>query len=61
MANCSASPKPVGKGTGLGLALSYNIVQKHGGHIDVESTLGEGTRFRVYLPIKQPAEDKEAR
>ncbi len=53
--------KPVGKGTGLGLALSYNIVQKHGGHIDVESTLGEGTRFRVYLPIKQPAEDKEAR
>lgn len=47
--------KPVGKGTGLGLALSYNIVQKHNGHIEVHSELGVGTRFRIRLPIRQPA------
>ncbi|MEW5757358.1 MAG: ATP-binding protein [Pseudomonadota bacterium] len=46
--------QPVGKGTGLGLSLSYSIVNKHGGHIDVESTLGEGTTFTVWLPLKQP-------
>lgn len=53
--------KPVGKGTGLGLALSYNIVQKHCGRIEVNSTVGQGTRFRVYLPVRQPNEaTKEA-
>ena len=46
--------KPVGKGTGLGLSLSYGIVQKHQGRIDVESTLGQGTAFRVTLPIRRP-------
>ena len=46
--------KPIGKGTGLGLSLSYGIVQKHQGRIDVESVLGQGTRFRVTLPIVQP-------
>lgn len=45
--------KPVGKGTGLGLSLSYGIIQKHHGHIEVDSTPGKGTTFRIYLPVKQ--------
>jgi len=44
--------KPIGVGTGLGLSLSYSIMQKHNGRIEVESSVGEGTRFRVRLPIK---------
>lgn len=42
--------KPIGQGTGLGLSLSYNIIQKHGGRIDVESELGKGTSFTICLP-----------
>lgn len=46
--------KPVGQGTGLGLSLSYSIIQKHGGRIEVESSPGIGTTFSVYLPLVQP-------
>jgi signal transduction histidine kinase len=46
--------KPVGKGTGLGLSISYGIVAKHQGRIEVDSKVGEGTRFRIVLPIRQP-------
>lgn len=46
--------KPVGQGTGLGLSLSYSIVQKHQGHIEVFSQPGKGTRFRISLPVQQP-------
>jgi signal transduction histidine kinase len=47
--------KPVGQGTGLGLSLSYGIVQKHQGRIEVRSVKDRGTTFRVTLPVRQPA------
>ncbi|SFN33810.1 hemerythrin-like metal-binding domain protein [Formivibrio citricus] len=47
--------KPAGQGTGLGLPLSREIVHKHGGAIEVDSTEGKGTRFRVWLPVTGPA------
>jgi signal transduction histidine kinase len=45
--------KEVGKGTGLGLNLSYNIVKKHGGDLGVESALGKGTTFCVRIPVPE--------
>jgi two-component system, NtrC family, sensor kinase len=46
--------KPVGSGTGLGLSLSYGIVKKHGGKIEVQSEVGKGTQFTVRLPVNPP-------
>jgi two-component system, NtrC family, sensor kinase len=44
--------KPVGKGTGLGLSISYGIIQQHHGTIELESKKGQGTTFRICLPVK---------
>ena len=43
--------KPVGEGTGLGLSMVHSIVAQHGGKVTVESRVGQGTRFDVYLPV----------
>ena len=51
--------KPVGKGTGLGLSICYGIVSKLGGHLQVQSEVGEGSVFTVFLPFEPPAGLKE--
>ena len=43
--------KAIGQGTGLGLSITYGIVREHEGSITVESTVGQGTRFVVSLPL----------
>ncbi len=47
----SFTTKPPGEGTGLGLSIAYRIVQDHGGVFQVDTQLGQGSRFTVYLPI----------
>src|SRR4030095_7254189 len=43
--------KPTGQGTGLGLSLAYDIIKAHGGEIRVETKEGEGSEFKIQLPI----------
>ncbi|PIX84691.1 MAG: histidine kinase, partial [Nitrospirae bacterium CG_4_10_14_3_um_filter_53_41] len=45
--------KEVGQGSGLGLSVSYGIIENFKGRIEVESTAGKGSVFRVFLPITQ--------
>ena len=51
--------KPVGKGTGLGLAVSHGIIKHHGGKILVKSKLGEGTSFIIRVPLKGYGKKKD--
>lgn len=44
--------KPVGEGTGLGMSISYKVVQQHNGSISVDSIEGQGTKFKICLPIE---------
>jgi two-component system, NtrC family, sensor kinase len=53
--------KDVGKGTGLGLSVSHGIIEAHGGLIEVESKVGEGSTFRVFLPLTPPAAGPESK
>ncbi|MFB9886377.1 ATP-binding protein [Balneatrix alpica] len=52
--------KPVGQGTGLGLSMSYAIMEKHGGRIEVESCPGQGSTFILWLPLHPVHEPAEA-
>ncbi len=49
--------KPVGEGTGLGMSISYEIVKKHGGDIQLESVVGQGTTFTLSFPL-HPTEEE---
>ena len=52
--------KPVGEGTGLGMSLSYSIIERHAGNIEVESEIGKGTTFTINIPVKQQEMRAEA-
>lgn len=48
--------KPSGEGTGLGLSVSYSIVSEHGGYIEVDSKVGKGSIFKIWLPAERRSE-----
>ncbi len=52
--------KPVGQGTGLGMSISYRVIQNHFGSISVESELGQGATFKIVLPINHPVKKEDA-
>jgi len=52
--------KEVGAGTGLGLSIVYGIIEKHQGHVSVESKEGEGTRFTIRMPYTPQAKAERA-
>ena len=52
--------KPVGVGTGLGMSISFGIIEKHGGQIMVNSEVGVGTEFVIQLPKNPPVLEKES-
>jgi two-component system NtrC family sensor kinase len=53
--------KEVGEGTGLGLAVSFGIIKRHGGNIQVESQVGKGSIFRIWLPVeKRTGQDEDS-
>jgi signal transduction histidine kinase len=47
--------KPVGEGTGMGLAVVHGVVSAHGGSVEVQSAVGQGTTFTLRLPCERPA------
>jgi len=51
--------KPIGEGTGLGLSVVHSIVAQHGGRTTVQSRVGQGTRFDVYLPASVDTEHRQ--
>lgn len=51
------STKPVGEGTGLGLSICYGIVQEHRGIMKVQSEVGMGSTFTIWLPIIEKFQD----
>ncbi|UXI70436.1 ATP-binding protein [Tahibacter amnicola] len=52
--------RPVGSGTGLGLAVAYNVIRRHGGSIDIESAVGAGTTVTVRMPVQGPLDAEPA-
>jgi len=50
--------KPVGKGTGLGLTISYDVIRKHGGSLTFDTEIGRGTTFHVRIPVAGEGEDR---
>lgn len=52
--------KPVGQGTGLGLAAVYGIAKQHGGWVELESQIGQGTTLHIFIPTCPPASEKDA-